>query len=97
MTNQIWLQLYKNHKIARHETRECETADDAREVIVDMCRTLDIPNPMWLESHVREFDTFRRTTFLPTHFVEEVPFERMVVEWIAQGEKRKSDDPRNAF
>ena len=97
MTNQLWLQLYKNHKLSKHETRECDSAADAREVMVDMCRALDIPNPMWLESHVREFDAFSRTTFLPAHFVEEVPFERMVIEWIAQGRKGKSDDPRNAF
>ena len=97
MTNQLWLQLYKNHKLARHETFQCDSADAVRAVMVEMCRALDVPNPIWLDSHAREFGAFRRTTFLPAHFMEDVPFERMVVEWIAQGERKKSNDPRNAF
>jgi len=97
MANLLWLQLYANHKLARHETRQCDSAREARDVMVEMCRELDIPNPMWLESHEREFDAFRRAIFLPAHFVEDVPFERMVVEWIEQGANRKSNDPRNAF
>jgi len=97
MANLLWLQLYKHHKLARHETRECDSASEARGVMVDICRALDIPNPMWLESHEREFDMFARTVFLPAHFVEEVSFERMVVEWIAKDARRKSDDPRNAY
>ena len=46
MSNQLWLQLYDNQRLTRHETRQCESADAARDVMVDICRALDIPNPM---------------------------------------------------
>ena len=53
---------------------------------------------MWLEKHRREYADFRRTAFLPEHFIEEVPFDKLEIEFLDDtGEKRRSKDPRNQF
>ena len=48
--------------------------------------------------HEREYENFRRTAFLPEHFVEDVPFQKLEIEFLDEENKpRKNEDPRNAF
>jgi hypothetical protein len=39
---------------------------EEHEALIALCRESDLPVPMWLEKHEREFERFRRTAFLPT-------------------------------
>ena len=53
---------------------------------------------IWLNKHQREFDEFRRTQFLPEHFMEDVSFQRLEIEFLEDDEQpRRSRDPRNQF
>ncbi len=91
----LWVRLMKKQRIDRQMTRAC-AFDGAREALIEICRALDVPAPLWLPKHEREFDAFRMTAFARDHFLEEVAFDRLEIEFI-DGEKRKSRDPRNDF
>ena len=93
----LWARIVKKHRIAQQATRECafeETEDALRE----LCHEFDIPNPVWLNKHYREYEDFRRTAFLPDHIMEDVPFQRLEIEYLEDdGKTRRSNDPRNQF
>ena len=51
-----------------------------------------------LHKHEREFADFRHTAFLPEHFMEDVPFQKLEIEFLEDdGRARRSSDPRNQF
>ena len=71
---------------------------DARAALLEACRRLDLPEPIWLDKNEREWEEFGMTRFLPDAFFEAVPFERLEIEYIdPDAPKKKSRDPRNAF
>ena len=93
----LWARIIVKHRIAQQATAPC-TFDDVEEVLTQLCRDFDIPCPMWLNKHENEFSSFRHTAFLPEHFVEEVPFQKLEIEYLDdEGTKRRSNDPRNQF
>ncbi len=95
--SRLWARIINRHHIARQATIDCLWGEEER-VLVEICREFDIPCPMWLEKHYREYKDFRRTSFLPEHFIEEVPFDKLEIEFLDDtGEKRRSRDPRNQF
>jgi hypothetical protein len=93
----LWMKLYKHHRIAKQATAPCDLMD-IEPAITSLCKEFDIPNPLWLNKHENEFSEFRRTTFIAEHFMEDVDFERMEIEYLDdENKKRKSRDPRNQF
>lgn len=93
----LWARIIKKHRIDRQATAECprEGVEDA---LTELCHEFDIPRPIWLNKHQREFDEFRRTQFLPEHFMEDVSFQRLEIEFLEDDEQpRRSRDPRNQF
>ena len=95
--SRLWVKLVKHHRMMKNETAECAWGSE-QQVLVDMCREMDVPAPMWLNKHEFEFEQFRHTAFTQDHFVEEIPFDRMEIEFLEDdGKKRKSSDPRNQF
>ncbi len=93
----FWGILRKKQKILRDVVVEVDSMDlsGAHEAVDLCCYKLDIPRPIWLSKHETEIESFGRTSFLPDHFIESVPFDRFEVEFIR--EKGKSQDPRNDF
>ncbi len=91
----LWVRLMKKHRIERQMTVEC-AFDGAHEALDEACHALDVPRPIWLPKNEREFASFRMTAFTQDHFVEEIHFERMEIEFI-DDVRRKSRDPRNDF
>ena len=47
--------------------------------LVDVCKKLDIPVPLWLEKNTKEFVRYRRTFFPPDQFLEEVYFDKFEI------------------
>lgn len=95
--SRLWARVINRHRIERQATVPCdrEAVEDA---LTELCREFDIPAPLWLNKHYREFGDFRRTQFLPEHFMEEVPFQRLELEFLEDdGRTRRSNDPRNQF
>ena len=93
----LWARIIKKHRIEKQATAPCAWGD-VDEALTELCRDFDIPNPIWLNKHEREFEEFRRTAFLPEHFMEEVPFQRLEIEFLEDDNRsRRSKDPRNQF
>ncbi len=93
----LWARIINKHRIARQATADC-TFEGAEDALTELCREFDIPRPLWLNKHEREFADFRRTQFLPEHFMEDAPFERLEIEFLEyDGRTRRSSDPRNQF
>ena len=95
--SRLWVKLIKHHKMARNETIECAWGEQ-EQALIDLCREMDVPAPMWLSKHEFEFEQFRHTAFTKDHFIEEVSFDKMEIEFLDDtGKKRRSSDPRNQF
>ncbi len=95
--SRLWVKLVKHHRMMKNETIECAWGEE-QAALVELCREMDVPAPMWLNKHEFEFAEFRHTAFNRDHFVEEVSFDRMEIEFLDDdGKKRKSNDPRNQF
>lgn len=93
----LWVRVVKNHKFVRSETVPCAWGDE-RTVLPELMQALDLPNPIWLGKHAREYRDFRRTSFTKDHFVEPIDFDRLEIEYLDDSDhKRRSNDPRNAF
>ena len=93
----LWVRIIEKHRIARQATAPC-TPSDAAEALAEVCHDFDIPCPLWLHKQEHEFEAFRHTAFLPEHFMEDVPFDRLEIEYLDDtGKKRRSNDPRNQF
>lgn len=95
MAQALWVKEIRHHRIDRQATAPC-TRDDPQDALAEACRELDIPKPLWLDKHQREWDEFGMTRFLPDAFFESVSFERLEIEYIdPDAKKRRSQDPRN--
>ncbi len=97
MAESLWVKTIENHRIHRQATVPCER-ENPREALLEACRALDLPEPVWLEKNEREWREFGMTRFLPDAFFEQVPFQRLEIEFIdPDAPKKKSRDYRNEF
>lgn len=93
----LWARIIVKHRIAQQATVPC-SVDGVGDALTELCREFDIPCPLWLNKHENEFEAFRHTAFLPEHFMEDVPFQKLEIEYLDdEGKKRISNDPRNQF
>lgn len=79
----IWAKVIKNHKIIG----DCiyHSADKFNEAeflyyLTDICHDLDIPTPVILSSHIRNYSLFNTTKFRKEDFVEHVNFDMLQLE-----------------
>ena len=81
MARGIWVRLIKHGKIKESNVQPC-AAEDWEDALTEACRQLDAPKPVILPRHERDYAQFHQARFLPEHFVENVAFDRMEVEYI---------------
>jgi hypothetical protein len=70
------------------EIKEVETPDNEGEAysvrleraLVELCRQMDIPVPMWMKKNTREFAAFRQTIFFKEQYTEKVRFDRFQIK-----------------
>jgi hypothetical protein len=84
----IWVRLVKSNRTEKDVTEPC-ARETWEEALTAACHTLDVPRPILLPKHRRDFTQFAQTRFLPEHFVESVAFDRMEVEYIDPDAKKK--------
>ena len=95
--SRLWVRVMRDHRIEKQDACPCAWGEEAK-ALTEVCKKFDIPCPIWLPKHEREYDSFRRTAFTSEHFVEEIAFDRLEIEFLDDtGKKRRSTDPRNAF
>jgi hypothetical protein len=52
------------------------------QALLQLCKTLSLPLPLWLKKNTREFATFRQTTFSPDQYTEPVNFDQFYIKLI---------------
>ena len=87
----IWVKLIRHGRTARDEMIPC-ARQDWEDALTEACRRLDAPKPVILPRHERDYASFHQARFLPEHFVESVPFDRMEVEFIDPEAKSKVNE-----
>ena len=93
----LWARVISRNRIQRQTTVNC-AFEDAKEAMTELCNALDIARPLWLNKHEKEFQEFRHTSFLPEHFMEDMQFDKLEIEFLDDEDRRRaSRDPRNAF
>lgn len=55
--------------------------DALEKCLIDVCKKLDIPLPLWLSVNTREFSGSRRTAFHKDQFTETVLFDRFEIHF----------------
>jgi hypothetical protein len=53
--------------------------DILEECFLEICKSLDIPVPLWLKKNTTEFAAYKRTFFNSEHFVEKINFDRFEI------------------
>jgi len=53
--------------------------DRLEESLIEICRELDIPVPMWLKKNTSEFAMYRKTSFEKDQFIESVNFDKFEI------------------
>ena len=79
----IWAKTMKGNKITQNYIYE--SIDNFNEEtfylhIQAICHKMDIPTPVLLEYHIRNYVNFNICNFLPRDFVESVDFTKLVLE-----------------
>ncbi len=96
--NKLWARVMRDQKIRMDKTLECGggTLSEAVEALGEICRELDIPRPIWLPKHEKQFLNFHRTSFAPADFVEDFPYSRLDIEVYDNdaAPRRAKRDPR---
>ena len=50
--------------------------------LIELCRQMDIPVPMWMKKNTHEFAAFRQTIFFKEQYTEKVRFDRFQIKTI---------------
>lgn len=91
MAGGIWVRLMKRTRIDRDFTVSC-THEEWQDALDAACHKLDVTRPMVLARHERDWEEFSQTRFLKEHFLEDVPFDRMEVEYIDPDAKKSINE-----
>ena len=77
----IWIRLIKkNHSL--QDAVVPAPRDEPEAALREALATLDISQPMWLPRHRLDWGEYAFTRFLPEHFVDSVPFDRLEVSYL---------------
>ena len=90
----LWVRLIKGHRVDRSETIRCRM-EEAPDALRDLLQQMDLSQPIWLDRHQKDWQEFALAVFRPEHFMEPVPFDRMELSYIEDGEKKPKTHPRN--
>ncbi|MCX7748418.1 MAG: hypothetical protein N2645_16260 [Clostridia bacterium] len=80
----LYGKIFKEAKIIREALVEREDGkasyrDLLEGCLIDVCRELEIPVPLWLKKNTSEYAAYRRTFFSNEQFVEKVTFDKFEI------------------
>lgn len=81
----IWAKIEKNHKLGKniiYESLDNFKPETFYLHVQEICNRLDIPTPVIIESHIKNFDKFNTTTFLERDFIESIDFDKLILEHV---------------
>ena len=84
----LWARTVRGQRVIASETEPCDPLAP-QIALQEICRRMDVPRPLWLGKHQKEYDTFRRTSFAQDHFMEPIAFTRLEIELILPEDQRQ--------
>lgn len=79
----IWGKIVTNEKIIKSKTIVVdEKTTTFFDMLKDLCHNLNISTPVLLDKHVHDFNLFNLTTFKQGDFIEEIVFDKFILERI---------------
>ncbi len=79
----IWAKVYEDGRIAKQTTYTSEekfTYSKFFNYLADICGELDISTPVLLKTHIMNYAKFNHVVFRPRDFVEDLGYEKLVLE-----------------
>ncbi|MFV0529171.1 MAG: hypothetical protein ACK5MN_10695 [Lachnospiraceae bacterium] len=84
----IWSKLFKDTRLVNDTVITDDTTDTRTQKVLHAleatCYELDLGNPIWLDSTIREFQRHAKTRFYQDSFVEQIDFDYMEFEVIEE-------------
>ena len=87
----IWIRLMRKNRIWKDVIVSCGREEWTR-ALQQGLEKLDVARPLLIEKHERDWAKFGQTRFLKEHFMEDVAFDRMEVEWIDPEAGKKTNE-----
>ncbi|MBQ9276587.1 MAG: hypothetical protein IJ226_03235 [Clostridia bacterium] len=87
----VWAKIMKSDKLVKDIIFEGEYSlkmSDYQSMLQEIAYRLDIATPVSLESHLKHFEKFNRTKYLPRDFVEDVDFTSFILERVLDEKKK---------
>lgn len=82
----LWAKIIKDNRIADStvvKNTDKISKDEKRKKCMDeICRTLDISIPVWLNKHESQFKQFRYVVLYQEDFIDEIEFDKLEIELI---------------
>lgn len=67
--------------IEREDTGE-KFVPQLERCLIELCHTLEVPIPLWMEKNTHEFSRFHQTIFFAEQFGEPIRFDRFQINWL---------------
>ena len=84
----MWGKLFKdNHQLRDHTYCDSSDLNRTRKVFAgldEICRSFDLPVPIWLDSNISEFKKVSRARFRSDSFIEEITFDYLEIQVIEE-------------
>ncbi len=74
--------IMTNQVTVREDRTDLSFAKKVESCLLQICRELDIPIPLWLRKNTNEFARFHQTLFFRESYSEQVVFDRFRIRWI---------------
>ena len=79
----IWGKVIKKEQILKSKTIIVDPSSTTFfDMLKTICENLNISTPVLLEKHVYDFNAFHMCMFNPSDFIEEVLFDKFVLEMV---------------
>lgn len=69
-------------KEIKYDNPEVSFSVELSEAIIELCRVMDIPVPMWMKKNTHEFAAFHQTIFFDEQYTEKVRFDSFQIKMI---------------
>lgn len=87
----LWGKLMKNNKIIKDNAVPLIVEDDyqaaLKEAMIELCDSFDIAKPYWLNKNLNEYNRLGKTSFNKDNFIEEIEFDKLVIEELEDKKK----------
>ncbi len=86
----IWGKIFQENHLLRdcvsEQTGSGRRTEKVMAALADICSQLDLQQPIWLKSNIRDFQKVGKTRFRADSFIEEIPFDYLEFQVIEEDE-----------